>query len=334
MWQQLITKLVIVLCVSSNFLTAQVIVDFPEKDQNLKSTADFGNIDLNGLWESEITQLNWLGQPEFAGITGKLHVEITQKANKINGLLVCRAKYAGNAGYLSYEKRFEGEWRAGKLLYEDISVHNYINTHKTLRHLETCLKTAALNFYQVNGAYHLEGEWQGRGHRSEIDCVPGKIHLTKIFDEQLAIEEAQTVNVNFAQINNRPVEIKWNKKGQVKRLKKRKVKEGKTIKVSNSRLSIAVYDHKEDDGDIISLYYNGNWLLEKLEIDHTDHIVDVFLDEGKDASNYLLLYAHNLGEHPPNTVAIIVDDGYKRQRFILNADMNESDVIYFELNNK
>jgi len=335
MQQQLILNLLIAFCFCANFLTAQITVDFPKQEEvATQSSADFSAIDLNGLWESEITQLNWFGEPKFVGTTGKLHVELTQRGDKVTGLLVCRAKYAGDAGYLSYEKKFEGQWSDGKLLYKDISVHNYINTHKTLRHLETCLKTAELNFYKVNGAYHLEGEWQGQGHRSDVGCVPGKIHLTKILEEQLVIEEAQTVNVNFAQIDNQPVELKWNKKGQIKKLKKRKVKPGRTIVVANTRLSIAVYDHKKDDGDIISLYYNGSWLLEKLQIDHSDHMVDVFLEEGKNTPNYLLLYAHNLGEHPPNTVAIIVDDGYKRQRFILNADMHESDVIYFELKNR
>lgn len=335
MQQQLIINLLIALCFYSNFLKAQVNVDFPEKEEAVtESTVNFAAIDLNGLWESEITQLNWLGQPEFSGTTGKLHVEIKQRGEKVSGLLVCRAKYAANAGYLSYEKKFEGQWKNGKLIYEDVSVHNYINTHQTMRHLETCLKKAELNFYQVNGTYHLEGEWQGNGHRSDVGCVPGKIHLTKVFDEDLTTEVANTVNVNFAQIDNQPVELKWNKKGQIKRLKKRKVKEGKTITVKNTRLSITVYDHKKDDGDIISLYYNGSWLLEKLEIDHTDHIVDVFLEKDTNAPNYLLLYAHNLGEHPPNTVAIIVDDGLRRQRFVLNADMHESDVIYFELKSK
>lgn len=335
MQQQLIINLLIAFCFGSSFLFAQVNVDFPEKEElNTETKADFSAIDLNGLWESEITQLNWLGEPEFIGTTGKLHIEIKQRGDKVTGLLVCRAKYAKNAGYLSYEKKFEGKWNNGKLIYEDVSVHNYVNTHKTLRHLETCLKTAELNFYQLNGVYHLEGEWQGNGHRSDVGCVPGKIHLSKVFDEELTTEVANTVNVNFAEIDNQPVELKWDKKGKIKKLKKRKVKEGKTIIVGNTRLSISVYDHKKDDGDIISLYYNGTWLLEKLEIDHSDHIVDVFLDENEAASNYLLLYAHNLGEHPPNTVAVIIDDGYKRQRFILNADMNESDVIYFELKRK
>lgn len=311
-------------------LHAQVEIDFPEKDKKeLENLRNSQGANLNGLWEGEISQLTWLGEPAFQGVKGKLHVEITQTGNKIKGLLVCRARFANNKGYLSYEKYFSGTWDGQQMWYEDDYVDNYINTHKEMRHLETCLKQASLQYYAVNGYEHLEGEWEGKGHISDVPCVPGKIHLRRITDEELVLEEAQTVNVNFSQLDKRPVEIKWNKNNKIKRIKNRKVEPGRTITVDSTYISLTVYDHKKDDGDIVSLNYNGNWILEKFQIDHDQHQIDVFLDPDKDIANYLVLYAHNLGKYPPNTVAVIVDDGVRRQRFILNADMNTSDVIYF-----
>jgi len=306
-------------------------INFPEKkpSEQAKDNSYIG-IDLTGLWEGEISQLTWRGQPEFHGVKGKLHVEIEQRGSEVKGLLVCRAKFAQNKGYLSYEKHFEGTWKDGVLMYEDVRIENYINTHKSMRHLETCLKTAELAFYETQDRDHLEGDWQGVGHLSDVTCVSGKIYLTKIKEEELVVEVAQTINTNFSQLDKQPVDIKWNRKNKIKKVKKRKVKKGKTITVDSTRLSITIYDHKRDDGDIVSLNYNGNWILEKFEIDHTKHQVDIVLEEGKTLPNYLLLYAHNLGDYPPNTVAIIVDDGKRRQRFVLNADMNQSDVIYFQ----
>lgn len=310
---------------------SQVEIDFPEKDKKeLDTYRGDANIDLTGLWEGEVSQLTWVGEPAFQGVSGKLHVEITQKGNKITGLLVCRAKFANDKGYLSYEKYFSGTWDGQQMWYYDEYVDNYINTHKDMRHLETCLKQASLQFYAVNGYEHLEGEWEGKGHISDVPCVPGKIHLKRIKDEELMLEEAQTVNVNFSQLDKRPVEIKWNKKSKIKRIKNRKVEPGRTITVDSTYISLTVYDHKKDDGDIVSLNYNGNWILEKFQINHDEHKIDVFLDPDTDNPNYLVLYAHNLGKYPPNTVAVIVDDGVRRQRFVLNADMNTSDVIYFK----
>ena len=328
-------KIIIILFFFFGYTNAQTEINFPEKsNKELKEIRTDEDINLNGLWEGKISQLTWQGQPEFAGVSGKLHVEITQKGNQVNGLIVVRAKFANNQGYLSYEKTFKGNWDGETLVYQDVKIDNYINTHKKLRHLETCIKAANLSFYRHGGQYHLEGEWSGKGHISDVPCIPGNIHLTKVMEENLAVEEATTFNVNFASTDKGPVEVKFNKDNQVKKLRDRKVEKGKTIEVENTYLSITVYDHKRNDGDIISLNYNDNWILEKYRINNDEHQIDVVLDDAKNAKNYMILYAHNLGESPPNTVAIIVDDGKTRQRFILNSDMNTCDVIYFQYNGK
>ena len=312
---------------------AQVEVNFPRKGKRQLDEIRNPEIqDINGLWEGQISQITWDGQPEFQGTTGKLHVEIEQKGQLVEGLLVCRAKFANNKGYLSYEKYFKGVWNGDRLEYQDIRVENYINTHKELRHLETCLKEAKLEFYQTKGAFHLEGTWTGSGHVTGIDCVPGKIHLTKVNPDDLAIEYANTVNINFQQDKGSPVELKWDDDNQtIKKIKDRKVNEGNTIEVESKVISITVYDHKKNDGDIISLNYNGYWLLEKYKINNSQHKIDVVLSADKKNPDYVLLYAHNLGKYPPNTVAIIINDGVTQQRVILNSDMHVCDVIYFKL---
>lgn len=316
----------------SNVLLCQVDVKFPSKSkEELTELRDKDNVDLSGLWEGTINQSSWNGKPEFSGTSGKIHVEIQQKGNRISGLLVCRAKFADNKGYLSYDKYFTGTWRDGKLVYQDQRVENYINTHKTLRHLETCLKSARLDFYRTSGKMHLEGSWDGHGHITDVECITGHIHLTKVEEEDLIMEEATTVNVNFEQRNGKPVQLKWDEDNKLKKIKNRKVEEGKSIEVASKNLSITVYDHKRSDGDIISLNYNGNWLLEQYRIEHEEHKIDLVLRADKSYPDYLLLYAHNLGKFPPNTVAIVVDDGITKQRFVLNSDMNVCDVIYFKM---
>jgi len=192
--------LTFILSLTANYATAQVEVSFPKKgkrqlDEIRKPTL----VDINGLWEGEISQATWDGQPAFNGSTGKLHVEITQNGREVEGLLVCRAKFADNKGYLSYDKYFTGIWNGDVLEYQDVRVENYINTNREFRHLETCLKKAELSFYQTKGAFHLEGNWEGNGHVTGIACIPGKISLTKVNPDDIAIEYASTANINFAQ---------------------------------------------------------------------------------------------------------------------------------------
>ncbi len=310
----------------------QVEINFPEKsDKELAKEQGSAAVNLSGLWEAEITQLTWRGQPELQNMSGKLHVEIEHKGNKIKGLMVCRAKFANGQGYLSFEKEFSGRWDGSQMSYQDESINNYINTHRSMRHIESCMKTARLDFYRLGSEMHLKGDWKGVGHVSDVPCSPGKIHLVKVDKEMLETEVATTYNVSFSQKNRGPVELKWDEDNKIKKIKNRNVKKGEEIKVTSKTISITVYDHQRDDGDIISLNYNGNYILEKFTLKNEQHKIDVVLDDDKAVPNYLILYAHNLGEVSPNTVAVIVDDGSTRQRFILNADMNTSDVIYFKL---
>jgi len=158
----------------------------------------------------KLDRLSLLGWVCFVMVLSPVQAQVDQKGNKIEGLMVCRAKYANEQGYLSFEKSFSGIWNGQNLIYQDEQMLSYIN------------------------------------------------------------------------------------------------------------------------GDIISLNYNGNYILEKFTLKNEKHKVDVILDGDKAVPNYLILYAHNLGEISPNTVAVIVDDGVTQQRFILNADMKTSDVIYFK----
>ena len=329
-WIPAILLGLMLLCVQHS--SAQVEINFPEKSkEELKKENTNSKVNLSGLWEAEVTQLTWKGEPRLQDMSGKLHVEITQKGNKIEGLMVCRAKYADDQGYLSFEKTFKGTWNGQELTYQDDQMISYINTHRNLRHIESCMKTATLDFYRLGNKMHLKGDWKGVGHISEVSCAPGQIHLTKVDEEMLESEVATTYNVSFAQKNKGPVELKWDENNQIKKIKNRKVKKGEVIEVQSKTISITVYDHQRDDGDIISINYNGNYILEKFTLKNEKHKVDVVLDANKAVPNYLVLYAHNLGEVSPNTVAVIVDDGVTKQRFVLNADMNTSDVIYFKL---
>ena len=119
-------------------------------------------------------------------------------------------------------------------------------------------------------------------------------------------------------------------KAKPEELTVRDIKQGHYIKVKSDSLSIHVYDHKKIDGDIISLNYNGKWLIQKHKLTGKRHVIklniDPFLEE-----NYVLFYAENLGRNPPNTAAIVILDGIgEEQQIVLEADLNQCDIIYFE----
>jgi len=98
-----------------------------------------------------------------------------------------------------------------------------------------------------------------------------------------------------------------------------------SITVDSLDLELAIYDHKEQDGDIISLNFNGNWVLESYRLTKQWKKINIKLNPA--GENYLLLHAENLGGSPPNTAAIKYMLGGKKRTVILNSNLNESEMI-------
>ncbi|HHS95746.1 MAG TPA: WG repeat-containing protein, partial [Phaeodactylibacter sp.] len=110
----------------------------------------------------------------------------------------------------------------------------------------------------------------------------------------------------------------------------RTIKQGHHIIVQSDSITIEIFDHKKIDGDIVSLNYNGKWLEKKYLLSGKRHQIKIALDHLLE-ENYILFYAENLGRNPPNTATIIINGGIgEEQSIVLEADLNQCDIIYFE----
>lgn len=104
-----------------------------------------------------------------------------------------------------------------------------------------------------------------------------------------------------------------------------KKKEKGSIKVDAELLEVEVYDHMIQDGDIVSLNFNGVWVLKRHKLTSKPFRLRLKLNpEGK---NYLILHAENLGQRPPNTMALSYRAGGKKKEYIMNSDFNTSELI-------
>ncbi|MEZ4888322.1 MAG: hypothetical protein R3E32_26575 [Chitinophagales bacterium] len=111
-------------------------------------------------------------------------------------------------------------------------------------------------------------------------------------------------------------------------LGQRKVTTGKRSFVRREQIEISVWDSEEIDGDTISLYFNGEWLLREYPLKKKKMKINV--EVKKNADNYLILYAHNEGTRPPNTAALQIYDGGKERKVGLSSDMKTCDALKFE----
>lgn len=97
------------------------------------------------------------------------------------------------------------------------------------------------------------------------------------------------------------------------------------IRVHSENIKINLRDHGRVDGDIVSIYLNGEAIVSKHLLTYRNKTFDVKLDTTK--PNDLFLYAHNLGKSPPNTVAIEIKDGAVSEKIILNSDMQKCEAV-------
>ena len=100
------------------------------------------------------------------------------------------------------------------------------------------------------------------------------------------------------------------------------------IKVDSLKFEVALYDHMIEDGDVISLNFNGDWIVEKMPLTSDKKKLKLMLN--KEGKNYFILHADNVGRRPPNTMAVdYYYRGFKKQ-IILESNMNVSEMIEIE----
>lgn len=107
----------------------------------------------------------------------------------------------------------------------------------------------------------------------------------------------------------------------------RKVIRTENIQINRSELTVYVYDNSYIDGDTMSLFFNGEWILDHYGV--TKQKKAITLKFRENTNNYLVLFANNLGKSPPNTAAILFNDGQRDRLIRLSSDLSSCSAINF-----
>ena len=102
------------------------------------------------------------------------------------------------------------------------------------------------------------------------------------------------------------------------------VKVGRTVEVNSKNVKIKIWDSGTVDGDYATLFLNGERILNNYRVQKYKKGIPVVLNAEE---NLLILHAEDLGDIPPNTVAVSVVDGAKETVIIMNSNLKESDAI-------
>jgi hypothetical protein len=193
-----------------------------------------------------------------------------------------------------------------KLTFNEIEMLEYQNSIQ--KHADYCIKFGALEITEdKNKKLILEGTWNGKEHKTENPCAGGTIKL-----EKTIVDSTNSV-------------VYENEK--IIAIKDRIIKKGKTITVHATTLKIEIFDDADEDGDIISLNYNGKWLIDKYKLKNKPLLRTISINPNS-PFNFISTFAHNLGKMAPNTTALLIDDGKKKQKIVLKSNLEENDIIY------
>lgn len=107
----------------------------------------------------------------------------------------------------------------------------------------------------------------------------------------------------------------------------REVMSTEKIEVTSDRVQVFVYDNGYIDGDTMSLFFNGKWIVDHYGVTKKKYPVELQLLPN--TNNYLVLFANNLGKSPPNTAAIEIVQGDTRRIFRLSSNLKTCSAVNF-----
>jgi hypothetical protein len=95
-----------------------------------------------------------------------------------------------------------------------------------------------------------------------------------------------------------------------------------TINVRNDEIKVKLWDNASQDGDIVSIYLNGTWVLSQYTLKTSGETFTWPIIQGQ--NNDLILVANNEGSSGPNTCSISING---RGEMSLNLDLKTGAMI-------
>lgn len=209
-----------------------------------------------------------------------------------------------------------------------------------------CLKRGKLTLEDMGGIMRMEGMWEGK--IEEMRCESGGIVVEQadFRPDPLARdkgEERKNVEAkNSVEVKNPPV-VEQKKAPAVAQqqdpepiveqeknygdLDGRPITRQAEVPVSKTDITAYIWDANKEDGDVVSLQYNGEWLLRDFTLRNAKKAIQLKLSSNGD--NRLILYAENLGSIPPNTCALTFHDGERIRTLSLVSDKVSCGALKF-----
>jgi N-acetylmuramoyl-L-alanine amidase len=162
-----------------------------------------------------------------------------------------------------------------------------------------------------------------------INSEKGQQELAEAITKAVKRYKAQVESLNNT--TPPPPVVVSNDKKPAAVIEGRPIRDIKTINVKNKKISVDLYDDGDVDNDIVSVYFNGVAIVSKKALSTNPLSLNLIIEPGK--PNELVLFAENLGNIPPNTALMMINDGTTRHEVRLSSDLKNNAEVKFELKN-
>lgn len=272
---------------------------------------------ISGTWYGKITQ-----QPGAYRQTYDLELTLNQKRKGLSG-----ESYATITDSLYIKIGFTGSIGDQEILLKENI--NEVRQEILPPGWHLCIKNLHLQLRKIGDTEYLEGTWDGKG-RDQKDCIPGKVFLARSREDLgkyvAANEDLASGDSIFHAVKDTaalpPVSINFS--SSFLNTEPRKVTE---IEVNHTDIKLQLSDYMKVDNDTVSVYLNRSIIANKVWISKKPAVINFRLDNRIDLHE-LLLFAENLGQVPPNTSELLVIDGDKTHRVLIESDKQKSATVY------
>ena len=264
--------------------------------------------------------------------------------NKVSGYAY--ATFIANDTFYYSIRRIRGEKKGGHLVVEDAEMiaHNFPNgpdkgvrritqipidhltNGDTLGHFKATWKTTATKqFYSLPGTMAMQRRTDSSqsalfAHLTEMRLLPTPT-TEAIAAAKPAVKKADQKEKETSATPTPVVPMAYTQRAQ-KRLQ--------TIEVESDSLVLYFYDNGVVDGDVISVYLNGENIIANAKLLGVATKKTVHLSTVDAANVELVLVAETLGDMPPNTGLLVVQDGARRYEVRFSADLQTNATLVFK----
>ncbi len=105
------------------------------------------------------------------------------------------------------------------------------------------------------------------------------------------------------------------------------------VNYQSDSLVLALYDNGEIDGDTVSVFLNGQVIIDKQMLTAVAIKKTIYITPEMDEFR-IVMYAENLGKYPPNTGLLVVHDGEDVYNLQFSSDFDKSAGIIFRRKGK